>query len=144
MLQVKVKKLHPDAKLPKKSFTKDSGADLCSIEDAVLVPGEVRVIKTGIAIALPCGHEGQVRSRSGLSAKSWVQVHNSPGTVDEPYRNELGVILHNDNKTDFKISKGDRIAQMVVMPVPPVEYIEVQELDNTDRGQGGFGSTGVK
>ena len=106
MLQVKVKKLHLDAKLPKKSFPTDSGADLYSLIDYLLMPNQVALIDTGIAIELPEGHEAQIRSRSGLAAKSKIHVLNSPGTIDQTFTGNIKVILHNDSESDFKISKG--------------------------------------
>ena len=116
--------------------------DLCSAEEVEISPGESRLIKTGISIELPEGTEAQVRPRSGLALRSQVTVLNTPGTIDEGYRGEVGVILINHGKSAFKVTKGMRIAQMVVKPVMRVTIKESGELSDTLRGEGGFGSTG--
>ncbi len=108
-----------------------------------LTPGERYMVPTGIAIALPPGWEAQMRPRSGLAAKHGVSCVNAPGTIDADYRGELKVILINHGTDDFIINRGDRIGQMVVAPVYQAVFEEVSELDDTDRGAGGFGSTGV-
>lgn len=108
----------------------------------VLRPGERAVVPTGLAIALPCGFEAQIRPRSGLAAKFGVACVNAPGTIDADYRGELKVILINLGTDEFVIRRGDRIAQMVVAPVCRAAFEEVEELDDTERGSGGFGSTG--
>jgi dUTP pyrophosphatase len=142
-LKLQVKKLHPDARLPTRGSADAAGLDLYSIEDVIVGPGEVRVVDTGIAICLPSGHEGQVRPRSGLAAKHGIGIVNSPGTIDADYRGPVKVILINHaSDATFGIRSGDRIAQLVVVPVPAVEPVEVQELDGTARGSGGFGSSG--
>jgi len=143
-LVVKFKKLNPKAIPPRFSRPRDSGADLASLEELVIPPGEVRMVSTGIAIQLPPGYEAQVRSRSGLAAKNWVHVLNSPGTVDEGYRGEVCVILYNAGKIEFKVEREMRIAQLVVKAVPRVVYKAIDNLSETERGEGGFGSTGVK
>jgi dUTP pyrophosphatase len=120
----------------------DAGADLRSAGDYRINPGESKLIKTGIAIELPFGYEAQVRPRSGLAYKNQVTVLNTPGTIDEGYRGEVGVILINHGKDTFLIDKGDRIAQLVVKPVEQVRFIIKDELSDTSRGEGGFGSTG--
>jgi dUTP pyrophosphatase len=111
--------------------------------DVVLAPGAHAIIPTGFSIALPPGFEAQVRPRSGLAAKNAVTVLNSPGTIDADYRGEVGVILINHGKTDFTVTRGLRIAQMVVAPVRTIMWEEKEELADTARGAGGFGSTGV-
>lgn len=111
-------------------------------ESIVVPPGALRLIPTGIAVAIPPGYEGQVRPRSGLAARNAVTVLNSPGTVDSDYRGEVGVILVNLGTEAFRISRGDRIAQMVVTPVVRVRWRERDSLDATPRHEGGFGHTG--
>jgi dUTP pyrophosphatase len=111
---------------------------------ALLEAGKRLLIKTGMAIELPLGFEAQVRSRSGLAIKSGVIVLNAPGTVDADYRGDVGVILYNTSDESYQINHGDRIAQLVVAPITLAELVEVEELASTDRGAGGFGSTGVK
>lgn len=110
--------------------------------DVRLAPGDRALIPTGIAIALPAGYEAQVRPRSGLAAKNGVTVLNSPGTIDRDYRGEIGVVLINLGRDAFTIRRGDRVAQLVVAPVARCDLIEVSTLGETDRSQGGFGSTG--
>ena len=151
MASIKIKKLHPDAVMPEYAKEGDSGFDLVAIEDAYIEPGETRLVKTGIAVELPPGTELQVRPRSGLSLKTMLHVRNAPGTVDNGYRGEVGVIchcLHDDNDNFYgravvEIKKGDRIAQAVVVPVIRCEIEEVEELSDTTRGEDGYGSTGV-
>lgn len=118
--------------------------DLCAAvsADVVIAPGAYTMIPTGYAIALPAGFEAQVRPRSGLAAKNGVTVLNSPGTIDADYRGEVAVILINHGKQDFTVTRGMRIAQMVVAPVRTVMLEEKADLDDTARGAGGFGSTG--
>lgn len=121
-----------------------AGADLRAAvdEDVVLHPGERALIPTGFCMALPAGYEAQVRPRSGLALKHGITVLNSPGTVDADYRGEVGVILVNHGEHDFHIGRGDRIAQMVIAALAPARFVEVSELDDTERGSGGFGSSG--
>ena len=109
-----------------------------------LKPLERTIVKTGLFIELPIGYEAQVRPRSGLAAKKGITVLNSPGTVDADYRGEIGVILVNLSNEDFVIENGERIAQLIIAKHERAEWIEVQELTETSRGEGGFGSTGVK
>lgn len=139
---LKVKKLTEDAILPQYAHPGDAGADLFSNIDMELAPGESAMVKTGIAIELPPSTEAQVRPRSGLAAKNQITVLNTPGTIDEGYRGEVCVILINHGKNSFSITKGMKIAQMVVKPVITVKVEEVKELSDTSRGEGGFGSTG--
>jgi dUTP pyrophosphatase len=131
--------------LPDYATAAAAGADLLAAIDAdiELKPLERRIVPTGISIALPVGFEGQVRPRSGLAAKNGVTVANAPGTIDADYRGEVGVILINLGKEPFKISRGMRIAQLVIARHARAVWREVQELDRTARGAGGFGSTGV-
>ena len=139
---LKVKKLRDSATLPSYSHPGDAGLDLYAAEPFVLEPRAIGLIKTGIAIELPKGTEAQVRPRSGLALKNGVTVLNSPGTIDEGYRGEIGVILMNHSDTPMIVSAGMKIAQLVVKPVFSVEVCEVDELSNTSRSTGGFGSTG--
>ena len=140
---LQVKKLHEDAKLPQYANQwGDSGADVFAIDNYELQPGERKLIKTGIAIVLQDGFECQVRSKSGLALKRGLFVLNSPGTVDNGYRGEIGVILCNLSKEVQVIEKGDKVAQIVVVPVGQAAIVEVKEIDSTSRGEGGFGSTG--
>ena len=141
-LVTKVKKLREDAILPKYASSGDSGADLFTPDEVIIKAGERKLVKTGIAIALPEGYEAQVRSKSGLALKAGLMVLNSPGTVDEKYRGEVGVIIFNTSKEDYKFDAGAKIAQLVISPISQSDFIVLDELDETDRGQGGFGSTG--
>lgn len=129
--------------LPRQATEGAAGMDIRSAEAFTLWAGETRIVPTGFAVACPVGYEVQVRSRSGLAANSSVFVLNGPATIDSDYRGELGVILHNASKTGgLIIHRGDRIAQLVVAEVPRVTVEEVESLPPTDRGVGGFGSTG--
>ncbi|MGC6285729.1 MAG: dUTP diphosphatase [Polaribacter sp.] len=112
-------------------------------EPIVLKPLQRTIIKTGLFMALPAGYEAQVRPRSGLAAKKGITVLNSPGTIDADYRGEIGVILVNLSNEDFEIKDGERVAQLVIAKYEQIEWVEVKELNETDRGAGGFGSTGV-
>ncbi len=144
---VAIKRLPSGEGLPLPSYqTKNAaGMDLCAAvaADVVLAPGAHAIIPTGFAIALPEGFEAQVRPRSGLAAKNAVTVLNSPGTIDADYRGEVGVILINHGKEPFTVTRGARVAQMVVAPVRMIMWEEKEELADTSRGAGGFGSTGV-
>jgi dUTP pyrophosphatase len=129
--------------LPVYAHPGDAGADLVSTEDVVLAPGERATVSTGLRIALPNGFVGFVVPRSGLAAKHGITIVNSPGTVDAGYRGELRVtLLNTDAREPYAIAAGDRIAQLIVMPVPSVRFVEVDRLPGSDRGEGGFGSTG--
>ena len=130
--------------LPKYETDGSAGMDLLAAisEDVILKPGEVKLVKTGIAIALEKGFEAQVRPRSGLALKNGITVLNSPGTVDSDYRGEVCAILINHSKVDFTITRGMRIAQMVIAKYEQAKIKEVEDLDETVRGAGGFGSTG--
>ncbi len=141
-MTVKFLKLHPDAVIPTRGTALAAGLDLYSVEDMLIQPGEHKLVPTGLSMELPSSHEGQVRPRSGLAAKFGVTVLNSPGTIDEDYRGEVKVILINHGHSTFTIHKGDRIAQLVVAKVVIPEVVETTKLDDTQRGAGGFGSTG--
>ena len=124
--------------------THAAGFDLpAAVIDPVIVnPGDIRLIPCGFCMALPAGYEAQIRPRSGLSSRHGVTLVNTPGTIDADYRGEIRVPLINLGREAFTVTRGLRIAQMVVMPVPPVQFVEVEELDKTARGVGGFGHTG--
>jgi dUTP pyrophosphatase len=142
-MELPVKKLDPRARLPHRAHPGDAGLDLYAIESVKLAPGERAAIRTGIAIALPAGFGALVVPRSGLAAKHGIGVVNGPGLIDEGYRGELLVLLINhDPEEPFEIVEGDRIAQLVLLPVPELTTTEVEELPATGRGEGGFGSTG--
>ncbi|MCK6450786.1 MAG: dUTP diphosphatase [Alphaproteobacteria bacterium] len=146
-LAVAIKRLPHGGDLPLPSYaTADSaGMDLAAAvaSDLILKPGARAVVPTGFAIALPRGFEAQVRPRSGLAAKHGVTVLNAPGTIDADYRGEVGVILVNHGSADFTVTRGMRIAQMVIAPVSLATLAETAELPGTARGAGGFGSTGT-
>jgi dUTP pyrophosphatase len=144
MMELKVKKIVKSAKLPQYAHPGDAGLDLFSIEEREILPGETALIHTGIKIELPQNTEAQIRPRSGLALKNSITVLNTPGTIDEGYRGEIGVILINHGKVPFKVEKGMKIAQMVIKPVLRVNVIEVDELSDTQRSENGFGSTGVR
>ncbi len=141
--KLKVKRIHKDAILPNYAHYNDAGLDLYSIEEKIINPSETALIKTGIKIELPFQTEAQIRPRSGLALKNSITVLNTPGTIDEGYRGEIGIILINHGKEAFKVEKGMKIAQMVVKPVWKVRVEEVEELSEDTRGEKGFGSTGV-
>ena len=141
-MQLKVKKLNPMAVLPSYAREGDAGLDLFAIKGMVIEAGKSALVPTGIAIELPPGTEAQVRPRSGLALKHGLTVLNTPGTVDEGYRGEVGVILINHGAAAFTVDAGMKIAQMVVSPRIQVAVVEVAELSDTARGAGGFGSTG--
>jgi len=140
---LKVKKINKDAIIPSYAHSGDAGLDVFSIEEVDIPPGEARLIHTGIIIELPHGTEAQIRPRSGLALKNAVTVLNSPGTIDESYRGEVGVILINHGNTTFHVSKKMKIAQMVIQPVLTVSVMETDSLSETTRGSKGFGSTGM-
>ncbi len=142
MIRVKVKKLRDEAVIPAYAHDGDSGVDLYALEETVINPLSRKLIPTGLSMAIPKGYEGLIRPRSGNALKRGITVLNTPGTIDSNYRGEIGVILYNSTRDDIYIHAGDRIAQMVFKEVPQVEFDICDELDETDRGAGGFGSTG--
>ena len=146
MTEVLIKRLSKNVELPKYETSGSSGMDLSANINAKIKiePGKTSIIPTGISLSIPKNFEIQIRPRSGLAAKSLVSVLNTPGTIDADYRGELKVILINFGKSTFIVEKGARIAQMVVCPIVKAKFREVENLDQTDRGSGGFGSTGVK
>ena len=141
---LKVKRLSATASMPAYNRQGDAGLDLAADETVTIEPGSARLVKTGIAIELPAGTEAQIRPRSGLALKHGITVLNTPGTIDESYRGEIGVILINHGKQSFPIKLGSRIAQIVVKPILSVDVEEVGVVSETVRGFGGFGSTGVR
>jgi dUTP pyrophosphatase len=147
-MQVKIIRLNTefnDLPLPVYTTSGSAGMDIVAAikDDVIIPPGGIELIPTGLAIALEHGFECQVRSRSGLAAKSGIFALNSPGTIDSDYRGEIKVILANFSKVPFTIRRGDRIAQLVVARYEKVEWSLEKELPDTERGEGGFGSTGV-
>lgn len=137
------KRIHPDATLPAYAHASDAGMDVRSVEDLTIPAGRRALVHTGLVMELPLGYEAQVRPRSGLALKHGITVLNTPGTIDAGYRGEVGVILANFGDADFAVKKGDKIAQIVIAPVTQPEIVEVADVNATDRGTGGFGSTGV-
>ena len=143
MLTVNVT-LEQGAVLPKYQTDGSAGMDLHSIEEAELAPMERKLVRTGLRVQIPAGHEGQVRPRSGLALRHGVAMVNSPGTIGSDYRGEIAVILINLGKDAVKLKCGERIAQLVIVPVTQATLRPVEALDGTGRGDGGFGSTGSK
>lgn len=142
-MKLLIEKIDEKAVIPFYAHKGDAGMDLFSIEEVLISPGEIKLIHTGIKLQLPLNTEAQIRPRSGLALKNGITVLNTPGTIDEPYRGEIGIILINHGKKSFLVEEKMKIAQMVIKPTISVEIEEVKELSNTDRGEGGFGSTGV-
>jgi len=147
-LEIKIKRLDGGKDIPLPSYETEgsSGMDLrAAVQERVtLNPGEIRLIPTGIAVAVPPGYEAQIRPRSGLALKHGIGMVNSPGTIDSDYRGEIGLVMINWGKEPFTISRGDRIAQMLITRVYRAEIREVDDLDCTSRGEGGFGHSGIK
>ena len=146
MTEILIKRLSKDVALPKYETEGSSGLDLAAYTDnqVKILPGKSEIISTGLAVAIPKNFEIQIRPRSGLAAKSQISVLNTPGTIDADYRGELKVILINLSDKVFVVEKGLRIAQMVLCPVVKAKLKEVTKLEDTERGSGGFGSTGIK
>ena len=142
-MTVKVLRTDPAAQLPAYAHPGDAGMDVRSIEEVTLAPGARALIHTGLVLVLPPDAEAQVRPRSGLALKHGVTVLNTPGTIDAGYRGEVGVILINLGAEPFVVEKGMKIAQLVISRVTQADIVEVASVDETDRGAGGFGSTGI-
>ena len=142
-MDLKVRKLNKDAKIPSYKFDGDSGFDLSALYDDYLFPGEQKLIKTGLAFDIPYGFEMQLRPRSGLALKHGITLTNTPATIDSTYTGEVGVVLKNSGSNPFTVNKGDRIAQGVIAPVAYVDLVEVGEIKTTERASGGYGHTGV-
>ena len=146
MIEILIKRLSKEVSLPKYETSGSSGMDLAAnIDDKITIdPGKTVIIPTGLSLSIPKGFEVQIRPRSGLAAKQKITVLNTPGTIDADYRGEIKVILINLGKESFIVERGLRIAQMVVCPVVQAQLKEVDDLSETERGKGGFGSTGTK
>jgi dUTP pyrophosphatase len=144
-MNIPVTRLPGSEGLPLPAYTTSgaAGMDIYAAQPIDIAPGAVALVPTGIAIAVPEGYEAQVRSRSGLAAKNGIFALNSPGTIDSDYRGEIRVILANFGSEPFSIQRGDRIAQMVIARYERIQWQEVEQLDATERGEGGFGSTGI-
>jgi len=143
LIELPIQRLRDDAVVPARAYAGDAGLDLAACERVELPPGERALVGTGLAVAIPDGYAGYVQPRSGLAAKHGITIVNTPGLVDSGYRGELKVILHNtDRREAFIVEPGMRIAQLVVLEIPAVDPVEVEELPGSDRGAGGFGSSG--
>lgn len=154
MIQLKIKRLTDTAKIPYKAYKHDAGFDIFADETAEILPGQTKLISTGIALAIPTGYYGRLKSRSGLTSKTPLRIQE--GTIDAGYTGEIKIIaecktidyLSHDDKqikmeySRYAIAKGDKIAQLIIQPLPEVQLVIGQELGDTDRGQGGFGSSG--
>jgi len=146
IINVRVKRLNGNLDIPLPTYQSEgaSGMDLRAAvrEDMIIGPGEIRLIPTGLAVSIPGGYEGQIRPRSGLALKYGIGMVNSPGTIDSDYRGEIGIIVINWGQAPFTVSRGDRIAQMLITRVYRANVVEVDDLDSTRRGEGGFGHSG--
>ncbi|MBQ9500755.1 MAG: dUTP diphosphatase [Lentisphaeria bacterium] len=143
MIQVKINMLAGcEDLIPVRAHEDDAAFDLRSRSDMILPPGKSVLVPTGVFMELPAGYEAQVRPRSGLALKHNIMLTNSPGTIDAGYRGEVGVIMFNAGSGEFAVSRGDRIAQMVIAKLPEVELVTADALSSSGRGAGGFGSTG--
>jgi len=145
MVEVRIKKLHDQAIVPRYMTEHAAGMDLCAAIDAPLelAPGERKLLPTGLAMEIPPGYEGQVRPRSGLALKQGGALVNSPGTIDADYRGEIGIIMINLGHETVLVRPGDRIAQLVIAPVTRAMLVVTDALNDSDRSSGGFGHTGV-
>lgn len=144
MINVKIVKLDPEIPTPQYQTVGSAGCDVHSAEDVKIPPGERVLVRTGLRMEIPEGFECQIRPRSSLALKHGVVVFNSPSTIDSDYRGELAILLINQGSSLFKVAKGDRIAQFVFAPVTVASFEDVDELSDTKRGEGGWGSTGVR
>jgi dUTP pyrophosphatase len=141
-MTIRFQRVLPAAVLPCYAHPGDAGLDVCACENCEILPGARRLVRTGLIMELPAGTEAQMRPRSGLALKHGITLLNAPGTIDEGYRGEVGVILINHGSEPFAVTVGMRIAQMVIAPVVRAAVVEVQAVSATVRGEGGFGSTG--
>jgi dUTP pyrophosphatase len=145
IVRIEFRRLDPAVALPRPARDGDAGLDLAANEDMVVSPGERALIRTGLAVAIPAGHAGLVLPRSGLASRHGLTLANAPGLIDAGYRGEITIAVVNlDRWEKFEIRRGDRIAQLVVVPFAQVEPVDVAELPPSTRGEGGFGSTGVR
>ncbi len=145
-INIRVKKLNEQAVLPSFGSVEAAGADLraCTTELIEIPPAETVMIPTGLALQIPAGYAGLIYARSGMASKRGLAPANKVGVIDSDYRGEVMVALHNHGNQPAQVEPGERIAQLVITVVPPTSYLEVDTLDDTDRGEGGFGSTGTK
>ncbi len=141
MIDVAVRRLRPDARIPDQAYDGDAGLDLAACDDVLLGPGERATVSTGLAVEIPEGYAGFVQPRSGLAARHGLGIVNSPGLIDSGYRGEIRVILLNTGDAPFAVEPGMRIAQLVILPVPLVRVVEVDELAVSERGARGLGSS---
>ena len=139
-MELRVKRIHPEARIPVYGHPGDAGLDLHSVVDRELRPGEVFAVPTGIQVAIPAGHVGLIWDKSGISLQG---VHRLAGVVDSGYRGEVQVVMINLGAAPFAVKRGMKIAQMLIQPVVSVNVVEAASLDDTSRGEGGFGSTGL-
>lgn len=140
-MELKIKRLDKELELPNFAHEHDAAMDLRASHDEILQPGEKKIVKTGIQMAIPKGYAGLIWDRSGLAAKN--SIHTMAGVIDAGYRGELGVVMINLGKENFQVEKGMRIAQLIIHPILNMKVTEVENLDETSRGEGGFGSTGL-
>ena len=140
-MTIKIKRLHQEATLPKYAKEDDAGMDFYSNETMTLQPGERKLIPTGIAMAIPKGYVGLIWDKSGVATKFGLKT--MAGVIDAGYRGEIKILVHNLSNQEYVIEKGNKVAQMLIQPVEQKQLLEVNELDETDRGEGGFGSTGI-
>ena len=143
-MNVQIKKLHPDAILPRYGSADAAGADLCSIEEMTVEAGETKLVHTGLSMAIPQGYGGFIFARSGLATKRGLAPANKVGVIDADYRGEIMVALYNQSQEPQQVEKGERIAQIVFLPCPQGTFTEAETLNETARADGGFGSTGKK
>ena len=142
MIEVEIVRLRADARVPERAYVGDAGVDLAACEPVTLAPGERALVPTGLAVAIPDGYAGFVQPRSGLATRHGVTIVNAPGLIDSGYRGEIQVVLLNtDKEATFSAEAGERIAQLVILPVPEVVFREVDELPSSERGVRGFGSS---
>lgn len=141
-MELRIKKISAESKIPQYAHPGDAGMDLYSSEDSVLEPGKQTTVKTGVSMAIPSGYVGLIWDKSGLAAKHGIKT--MAGVVDSGYRGEVCVVMINLGNTSYKIEKHTKIAQLLIQPVNSANVIEVEELDATSRGKGGFGSTGLR
>ena len=141
---MKIKKLHRDAIIPMYQTEFSAGCDLHSVAEVSIAPGETKLVGTGLAMEIPMGFGGFIFARSGMALKRGLAPANKVGVIDSDYRGELMVALYNQSNTTQVVEKGERIAQLVIIPIRQVDFEEVTEISDTDRGAGGFGSTGTK
>lgn len=145
-MELKIHRNSKKASVPRNAYNSDAGFDLSSIEDVYLFSGKTIKVRTGLVVEIPEGYAGFILPRSGISVNHNISIPNSPGLIDSGYRGEILVAMRNNSEKTYKIDKGDRIAQMLIMPVPELTFKEVslQEISDTERGDGGFGSSGKK